>query len=63
MRALPQLLGALDDSHLVNRQFAAVGVQRMLDLRLADHGYRFYQGGEDRRNAISRLSVRYVQKK
>ncbi len=63
MRALPQLLEALDDSHLVNRQFAAMGVQRMLDLRLADHGYRFYQGGEDRRNAISRLSVRYLQKR
>ena len=40
-QALPQLLGALDDPYLVNRQFAYKGLQEMLQVRLRDFGYRF----------------------
>lgn len=54
-RALPQLLDALDDPYLVNRQFASMGVQRMLHLRLADFGYRFYLMRDERREPLARL--------
>lgn len=57
-RALPQLVDALDDPYLVNRQFASMGVQRMLNLRLADFGYRFYHLHDERRQALSRLRAR-----
>ncbi len=56
--ALPQLLGALDDPYLLNRQFAARGLQEMLGLRLAEHGYRFYQSPEERRGPLKALRVR-----
>ena len=59
MRALPQLLQALDDSHLVNRQFAGMGIERMLDLRLADVGYRFYQSRDERRKSLDQLHLQY----
>src|SRR5262249_30902570 len=54
-QALPQLFDALDDPYLVNRQFAAMGVQRMLNLRLADFGYRFYLMRDERRQPQARL--------
>jgi predicted CXXCH cytochrome family protein len=53
--ALPHLFDALDDPYLVNRQFAAMGMQRMLHLRLADFGYRFYLGRDERRQPLARL--------
>ncbi len=56
LQALPHLLDALDDTHLVNRQFAGIGVQRMLDLRLADFGYRFYQTHAERGPPLARIS-------
>jgi predicted CXXCH cytochrome family protein len=59
-RALPQLLGALDDPYLVNRQFAARGLQRMLGLRLADFGYRFYSDREERRRPLAEMRVKFL---
>lgn len=60
VRALPQLLGALDDPHLVNRQFAAMGVQKQLGLPLADFGYRFYQSGDERRRPLADLRAKFI---
>jgi predicted CXXCH cytochrome family protein len=60
LQALPQLLDALDDTHLVNRQFASMGVQRMLDVRLADFGYHYYQASADRRKSLSHLHLKYT---
>jgi predicted CXXCH cytochrome family protein len=57
-RALPELLDALDDPYLVNRQFTAKGLQGMLGLRLGDVGYRFYLTTEERRPALERLRAR-----
>jgi predicted CXXCH cytochrome family protein len=56
-RAMPQLLRALDDTHLVNRQFASMGVEKMLGVHLADFGYRFYQNGDERRKSLSKIDL------
>jgi predicted CXXCH cytochrome family protein len=56
--ALLQLLDALDDPYLVNRQFTGMGVERMLKMRLADFGYRFYLGREERRQALMKLRAK-----
>jgi predicted CXXCH cytochrome family protein len=62
MKVLSELLYALDDPYLVNRQFAGMGVQRMLHMRLADFGYRFYLEREERRQPLARLRARYLPK-
>ena len=54
--ALPQLLNALDDPFLLNRQFTAKGLEDMLGLRLADSGYRFYMTHPDRQKPIAELA-------
>jgi predicted CXXCH cytochrome family protein len=59
-RALPQLLDALDDPHLVNRQFAYKGLQEMLNVRLAAFGYRFYMMTEERRKPLAELRARFL---
>jgi predicted CXXCH cytochrome family protein len=59
-KALPPLLEALDDEYLVNRQFAAQGLQGMLGVRLADLGYHFYMTAEERRRPLADLRARYA---
>jgi predicted CXXCH cytochrome family protein len=59
-KALPQLLDALDDPYLVNRQFAAKGLQEMLHVRLRDHGYRFYMTAEERRQPLADLRAKFA---
>jgi predicted CXXCH cytochrome family protein len=53
--ALPQLVEALDDPYLVNRQFAARGLERMLNMRLTDFGYRFFMTQAERRGPLDAL--------
>lgn len=57
-QALPQLLDALDDPYLLNRQFAYKGLQEMLHVRLADFGYRFYMTSEERRGPLAELRAK-----
>jgi hypothetical protein len=57
-RALPQLLDALDDPYLLNRQFTARGLEEMLGLRLADFGYRFYLSQAERRQPLADLRAK-----
>ncbi len=59
-KSLPHLLDALDDPYLVNRQFARKGVQEVLNLRLADFGYRFYETKEERRQPLADLRARLL---
>jgi len=61
-KALPQLLDALDDEHLVNRQFAAKGLQEMLNVRLVDFGYRFYMTSVERRQPLTALRAKFSQR-
>jgi predicted CXXCH cytochrome family protein len=60
-RALPEILGALDDPYLLNRQFAGKGLQGMLGLRLADFGYRFYMSREERRRPLDELRAKCLR--
>ena len=53
--AMPELIQALDDPYLINRQFAQRGIGRMLSLPLEDLGYRFYMQSPERRQALDRL--------
>jgi predicted CXXCH cytochrome family protein len=57
--ALPRLLDALDDPYLVNRQFAYKGLHEMLNVRLADFGYRFYMTKDERRKPLGDLRSRF----
>lgn len=53
--ALPQLIQGLDDPFLLNRQFARIGLERMLKLKLSDFGYQFYQSKDERTVPLRRL--------
>ena len=59
--ALPQLIDALDDSDLLNRQFARIGLERMLDLKLSEFGYQFYMTPDERREPLRRLRDKLLQ--
>jgi predicted CXXCH cytochrome family protein len=59
--ALPRLLNALDDPYLINRQFAYKGLQEMLNVRLADFGYRFYMTSQERQKPLTQLRERFLK--
>jgi predicted CXXCH cytochrome family protein len=54
-QALPQILEALDDPYLLNRQFAFKGLRAMLGTQLPESGYRFYMTPEERRQPLATL--------
>lgn len=58
--SLPLLLDALDDTHLINRQFAYKGLQEMLHTRLSDFGYRFYLTKEERREPLAKIRKQFA---
>jgi predicted CXXCH cytochrome family protein len=53
--ALPDVLKALDDPFLLNRQFARIGIERMLGILLSDFSYQFYMTPEERREPLRRI--------
>ena len=53
--ALPELILMLDNEHMLNRQFALIGIERMLDIQLSDYGYRFYMLPQERRLPLERI--------
>ena len=53
--ALPQLVHALDDPYLLNRQFALMGLEQWLGVRLADFDYRFYGSPAERRQPLAEI--------
>lgn len=59
--ALPDLIEILDDPYLINRQFTQRGLERMLDVKLEDYGYRFYMAPEERSGPIERLRERLLE--
>ena len=61
--ALPELLDMLDDPYLVNRQFTADGLERMLGIRMTDYGYRFYQMRDERRQPLADLRQQLLRPK
>jgi predicted CXXCH cytochrome family protein len=52
---VPALLDALDDPFLLNRQFAARGLEQMLGVQPAAAGYRFYLTREERKKPLAAL--------
>jgi hypothetical protein len=56
--AVPALVRALDDPYLLNRQFARIGLERMLGIDLYEKfGYRFYMMPPERREPLQRASA------
>ncbi len=53
--ALPELIAALDDPFRTNRQFARIGLERMLGIQLSDYGYQFYMTEEQRQEPLKRI--------
>jgi predicted CXXCH cytochrome family protein len=62
-QALPQLLRALDDPYLLNRQFAARRLREMLNVRLSEFGYRFYMSAAERQKPLADLRAKYAPAK
>jgi hypothetical protein len=58
--AVPQLLRALDDPFLLNRQFAMRRLEELLKVRLADTGYHFYLTPAERRKPLAELQQKYA---
>ena len=53
---IPHLIEALDDDHLLNRQFVYKGLQKMLNIDLSEEfGYRFYMMPEERIAPLDRI--------
>ncbi len=61
-KSLPLLCDALDDPYLVNRQFAYKGLQEMLNVRLADFGYRFYMSSAERAGPLAAIRAKFSAK-
>ena len=53
--AVPELLKALDDHYLINRQFAYVGLKEMLGVDPEKFGYRFYMTPAERAKPLARF--------
>jgi len=53
--SLEFLVARLDDEFLINRQFAARGLEKMLGLELAELGYRFHESRSERRRGLKRV--------
>jgi hypothetical protein len=53
--AMDDLLKALDDPFLINRQFAGKGLEQLLDIDLEDYGYQFYMTADERSDSLKKL--------
>ncbi|MCA9078760.1 MAG: hypothetical protein KDA93_27295 [Planctomycetaceae bacterium] len=53
--ALSELFNALDDPYLLNRQFARIGLESMLDVELVKFGYRFYMTEDERHAPLEQI--------
>lgn len=58
--ALPEIIDQLDDSYLLNRQFARMAVERMLDIELSEFGYQFYMTRAERQQPLRRIRERLL---
>lgn len=58
--ALPQLIDALDDPFLLNRQFVQIGLERMLGVNLSKFDYYFYQTPSERESRLHQIRRRYL---
>jgi predicted CXXCH cytochrome family protein len=61
-RVIPHLLQALDDPFLLNRQFAASGLEQRLGVQPADAGYRFFMTRQEREKPLAALRATFAAK-
>lgn len=59
--ALPEIIDQLDDPYLLNRQFALMAVERMVEFELSDFGYRFYMTEAERRLPLQKIREALLQ--
>ena len=59
--ALPELIGALDDDFLVNRQFARTGIEKLVGRSLKATGYRFYMTRDERKQPLVRIRSEWLR--
>ena len=52
---MDDLLQALDDPFLINRQFVGKGLEQLLDIDLEDYGYQFYMTADERSDSLKKL--------
>lgn len=55
------VMAGLDDAYLINRQFAAKGLEAWLGVRLRDVGYRFLDGAEGRKKGVEGVRRRWAE--
>ena len=53
--ALPQIIDALDDPFLLNRQFAGRALESMTGIKLDSYGYQFYMGPAERAGPLTAI--------
>lgn len=54
----PEILSALDDPYLINRQFAGKHIEDLWKIRLSDFGYHFYQSREERKAPLEKVKAK-----
>ncbi|HIE97129.1 MAG: hypothetical protein ABGZ23_23625 [Fuerstiella sp.] len=54
-KLLRPLIETLDDRFLLNRQFARIALEKLLDAPLLNYGYRFYMTHKERRKHIDQM--------
>jgi len=59
--ALDDLIGALDDEFLVNRQFARTGIEKLVGRSLKSTGYRFYMTRPERKEPLLRIRGEWLK--
>ena len=53
--AIDDIINVLDDPYLINRQFTARGLQKMLGVDVRDFGYQFYMFKAERAEPLTRI--------
>jgi len=61
IKTLPDLLGALDDPMILNRQFAMRELRERFGVRTADFGYHFYMTAPERKKPLEEIRAEYLK--
>ena len=59
--ALEDLVGALDDDFMLNRQFARRGIEKLVGRSLDSTGYRFYMTRPERKGSLKRIRGEWLK--
>ena len=59
--ALEDLVGALDDDFMLNRQFARRGIEKLVGRSMDSTGYRFYMTRPERKGSLKRIRGEWLK--